>query len=156
MSNCRFRHSYSQSLPFRAPGCAAVPGNVRPRAYSYRGNLSDQENGHGSNPGNLLALRTCRYPPRQGPPAPTFQDGLAQGVGRVNPLSTNLLSCRPTPPAPTFFIERATGAPLRCHDRHIGLIHNAQVVSQISPEIEPCRKINAVNHRLRGLFLFGQ
>src|SRR6516164_245941 len=57
-------------------------------------------------------------PCAKAPPAPSLQEGLAQGVCRVNSLSTNLLRCRPTPPAPTFFIGRATGAPIRCLDRH--------------------------------------
>src|SRR6516162_9201686 len=46
------------------------------------------------------------------PPCANIAKGLAQGVRRVNSLSTNLLNCRPTPPAPTFFIGRELAHPI--------------------------------------------
>jgi len=51
-------------------------------------------------------------PCAKAPPAPTLQEGLAQGVCRVDSLSTNLLHCRPTPPAPIFFIDGLLAHPI--------------------------------------------
>jgi len=59
----------------------------------------------------------CAIPCAKAPPAPNFQEGLAQGSVALTHYPEICCVADP-PPAPTFLIERATGAPLRCHDRH--------------------------------------
>jgi len=84
-------------------------------------------------------------PCAKAPPAPTLPEGLAQGVCRVNSLSTDVLRHRPTPPAPTYFIEGLLAHPFVA-TTSVGVISQCSGCYPNQPRIEPRPEIrwNAV------------